>query len=148
VVGIMDGSGWSGRTDVIVVADPERRMLRWIPRDLWCDHLGDRINAAYCRRRHAGLISALAEHDIATQHSLCLRREATERAAARLTVTVPVHARLDLWYPHAPNRPIESGRKVVSFTPPFEVLVGERIHQWIGARYSVRSDTTDFDRIR
>jgi hypothetical protein len=37
VLGIMDGGGWAGNTDIVVVADPERKLLRWIPRDLWCD---------------------------------------------------------------------------------------------------------------
>jgi peptidoglycan/xylan/chitin deacetylase (PgdA/CDA1 family) len=148
VLTIMDGTGWAGNTDVIVVVDPARRSLCWVPRDLWCDHLGDRVNSAFRRGRHEGLISALGEHAIVVEHSVCLRREATERAIQGLTVTVPVPRELDFWYPRSPNRPIEESRKLVSFRPPSEVLDGERIHHWIGARYALHSDTTDFDRIR
>jgi hypothetical protein len=41
-----------GNTDIVVVAEPERKLLRWIPRDLWCARLGDRINAAFRHGRH------------------------------------------------------------------------------------------------
>ncbi len=94
------------------------------------------------------LIAALGEHGIASEHSICVRREATESASRHLTIAVPVTARLDFWYPESPNTPIENGRKQVTFLPPTELLAGERIHQWIGARYSLASDTTDFDRLR
>jgi peptidoglycan/xylan/chitin deacetylase (PgdA/CDA1 family) len=122
--------------------------LRWIPRDLWCDRLGDRINAAFCRGRHRALMAALGEHGIVVQHSVCIQREATERACRNMTVTVPVHKELAFWYPRRPRQPIEQGRKLIRFRPPSELLEDERIHQWIGARYSVDRDTTDFDRIR
>jgi peptidoglycan/xylan/chitin deacetylase (PgdA/CDA1 family) len=144
----MDSRGWAGDTDIIVVVDPSRTALRWIPRDLWCGRLGDRINSAFRRGRHQGLISALAEHEIVVEHSICLRREATEHAIRGLTVTVPVPSALDFWYPRLRNRPLEEGRRLVSFRPPYEALDDERIHQWIGARYSVNKDTTDFDRLR
>lgn len=142
----MDSRGWAGDTDIIVVVEPSEKVLRWIPRDLWCDRLGDRVNAAFRRGGHLALIAALREHEIVVQHSLCLRREASERTIDGLTVTVP--AALEFWYPSTRGRPIEEGRRRISFHPPFEVLDEDRIHQWIGARYSVRSDTTDFDRIR
>jgi peptidoglycan/xylan/chitin deacetylase (PgdA/CDA1 family) len=148
VLGIMDGGGWAGNTDIVVVADPERKLLRWIPRDLWCDQLGDRINTAFRQGGHRALIAALGEHGIVAQHSVCLQREATERACGNVTVTVPVEKELAFWYPRRPREPIEQGRKRVCFSPPREVLEGERIHQWIGARYAVDAGTTDFDRIR
>ena len=47
VVGILDQDSWSARTDNIVVADPVAKSLTWIPRDLWCAVLGDRINEAF-----------------------------------------------------------------------------------------------------
>jgi peptidoglycan/xylan/chitin deacetylase (PgdA/CDA1 family) len=148
VLGIMDGRGWAGNTDIVVVADPERKLLRWIPRDLWCDRLGDRINTAFRQGRHRALIAALGEHGIVVQHSVCLRREATERACANVTVTVPVEKELAFWYPRRPREPIEQDRKLIHFRPPSEVLADERIHQWVGARYAVDASTTDFDRIR
>jgi peptidoglycan/xylan/chitin deacetylase (PgdA/CDA1 family) len=148
VLGIMDGSGWMGNTDIVVVADPERKLLRWIPRDLWCHRLGDRINTAFRQGRHRALIAALGEHGIVVQHSVCLQREATERACANVTVTVPVEKELAFWYPRSPREPIEQDRKLIGFRPPCEVLEDERIHQWIGARYAVDASNTDFDRIR
>jgi Polysaccharide deacetylase len=148
VLGIMDGGGWLGNTDIVVVADPERKLLRWIPRDLWCDRLGDRINAAFRHGRHRALMAALGEHGIVVHHSICLQREATERACQNVRVTVPVQKELAFWYPRRPREPIEQGRKLIRFRPPSELLEHERIHQWIGARYSVDADTTDFDRIR
>jgi hypothetical protein len=37
-------------------------------------------------------------------------------------------------YPLTPTAPIEEGSKTVVFDPPMEILQGERVHQWIGAR--------------
>jgi|GEM_PF-1415713 len=147
-VTIMDGGGWAGWTDIIVVVDPNTEALRWIPRDLWCDRLGDRINAAFRLGRHTAVISALGEHGIVVEHSVCLRRDAAERASRGLSVTVPVERTIEFWYPLSPREPIERGRKLIAFHPPHEVLAEERIHQWIGARYSLRNDSTDFDRMR
>jgi peptidoglycan/xylan/chitin deacetylase (PgdA/CDA1 family) len=148
VLGIMDGGGWLGNTDIVVVAEPQRKLLQWIPRDLWCDRLGDRVNAAFRHGRHRALTAALAEHGIVVDHSVCMQREATERACRSVRVTVPVQKELAFWYPHRPRQSIEEGRKLICFRPPSELLENERVHQWIGARYSVDADTTDFDRIR
>jgi anionic cell wall polymer biosynthesis LytR-Cps2A-Psr (LCP) family protein len=154
VVSIMDRSQWDANTDNIVVADPDRRALTWVPRDLWCERFRDRINTAFARRGHPGLINALMDLGIAADHSLCLRREALERALDRLSVTVPISERLEFWYPLHPTQPIEDGRTVVTFEPPEERLAGERIHQWLGARYE-RDDRgkpllfkADFGRMR
>ena len=135
VVAIMDRAGWSANTDNIVVVDPAQRRLRWIPRDLWCATINDRVNTAFARGGHEQLVAALAEHGICVQHSICIRREATERACGDLAVTVPVPQRLAFWYPLSPQSRIEDGRKLVEFFPPSETLTGERIHQWIGARF-------------
>ena len=43
-----------------------------MPRDLWCEDLGDRINRAYELGGHAGLKAALAEHGIDAEHGLVL----------------------------------------------------------------------------
>ena len=135
VLSIMDRGEWGANTDNIVVADPESRSLLWVPRDLWCERFGNRINRVFAHDRHAGLIEQLGDHGIAVDHSLCVRREALERALAQLDVTVPVSERLEFWYPLQPTAPIEAGRKRIVFEPPQERLAGERIHQWIGARY-------------
>jgi hypothetical protein len=62
---------------------------------------------------------------------------------------VRVRKHLKLWYPLSPTAPIEGGRKPADFVPPFEILDGERLHQWIGARYARDGGVgTHFDRIR
>src|SRR4051812_46887068 len=143
----MDRSGWSANTDNIVVVDPAERCVLWVPRDLWCDSVGDRINTAFGRGGHPCLVEALAEHDIGVEHSVCLAREAVEHALDGVRVTVPVAEDREFWYPLWPREPIERGRKLVRFRAPAETLQGERIHQWVGARTRVDGPSTDFDRI-
>ena len=143
----MDRSGWSANTDNIVVVDPAERRLLWVPRDLWCESVGDRINTAFRRDGHPCLVEALAEHDIGVEHSVCLAREAVEHALDDVQVTVPVGEDLAFWYPLSPREPIEHGRKIVHFRAPAETLQGERVHQWIGARMRVDGPSGDFDRI-
>src|SRR5438093_7233501 len=147
VVAIMDGPGWTSRTDNIVIVDPAAEQLRWVPRDLWCDSLHNRINVAFARSGHEGVMAALAENDFAVQHSLCLARVAVERALADVDVVVPVERALSYWYPLHPQARIEDGKKVVRFDPPAERLRGERVHQWIGARYAVDRPASDFERL-
>jgi anionic cell wall polymer biosynthesis LytR-Cps2A-Psr (LCP) family protein len=144
---IMDRAAFEANTDVIVVADRNRTRLTWIPRDLWCEGLGDRVNQAYRLGGHAALARALSEHGIEIDHSVCARRDAIEAVAAELVVRMPVRERAAFWYPLTPTAPIEEGRKEIVFEPPFEDLTGERIHQWVGARYGVDGAGSDLDRI-
>lgn len=137
VIAITDRGDWQSPTDVLVVVDPECRRLLWVPRDLWCESLGRRINAAFRVGGHGALMGALREHDIAVEHAVCLRREATERALRDVTVRVHVCTPMSFWYPLAPCEPIEEGRKRIAFDPPAELLSGERIHQWLGARFEI-----------
>jgi len=148
VVCVMDRANWAARTDIIVVADPVRRLLIWIPRDLWIEDLRNRINAAFARGGHDALCAGLASVGIEVEHSLCLHREATERVLRDAAVTVPVTQPMEYWYPLTPTTPIEDGRKLIRFDPPSETLTGERIHQWLGARSGPRNNTNDFHRIR
>ncbi len=149
VISVMDRDAWDARTDIIVVVDPRKWRLVWIPRDVWCEKLGDRINRAFSIGGHQALIDGLAQLGFRVDHSLCLRRQATERALADVTVSVRVKKPQQFWYPLSPTEAIEDGRKPVDFVPPFEALSGERLHQWIGARYRRdASDSTDFERIR
>jgi anionic cell wall polymer biosynthesis LytR-Cps2A-Psr (LCP) family protein len=150
VVSIMDRPGWDNRTDNIVVVEPERRVVTWVPRDLWSPLVQHRINAAFKRGGHATLRAALAEHGIPVEHGLCLTRAAVEVALSEVTVSVPVEKRLAFWYPLEPLVPIQCGRKRIEFEPPTEVLTGERLHQWMGARYAAAPDVDgmDFGRIR
>lgn len=134
IVAVMDGAGFAANTDILVLAQPEARRLLWVPRDLWCPGLQDRINTAYAAGGPARLAIALAEHGLSAQHCLCLSRAATEAALAGARVIVPVPERMEFDYPLARTQPIENGHKRITFNPPFEMLVGERIHQWLGAR--------------
>jgi len=147
VVTVMDRPGWAARTDNIVIVDPAAERLLWVPRDLWCERIQNRVNTAFARAGHRGLIDALAEHDLIVQNSVCLCRDAVEYALADVEVTVPVDREQTYWYPLVPHGRIQDGRKVIRFSPPAEKLRGERIHQWIGARFGYGWAATDFDRI-
>lgn len=153
VVGVLDRDSWGANTDNIVIADPLTRTLTWIPRDLWCPSITHRINKAFARGGVERLIAALRELGFPCDHGLVLRRSATERAAERISVAVPVEKALDFWYPLHPTQPIEEGRKPISFRPPSERLEGERIHQWLGARSSIavsgmKGEANDWKRMR
>jgi hypothetical protein len=147
VVSVMDRASFKANTDNIVVVDPGECRLTSVPRDLWCEGLRDRINTSFARGGHEGIIAALAEHRIEVQHSICLSREAVERGLEGATVMMPVRERLEFWYPLHPKSKIERGRKRVVFQPPVERLSGERIHQWLGARYRVGRAGSDLLRI-
>jgi anionic cell wall polymer biosynthesis LytR-Cps2A-Psr (LCP) family protein len=146
-VGVMDAPGFTANTDVLVVVDPVGERLAWVPRDLWCDGIRDRVNQAFALGGHEGLTSALAEHGFEIEHSVCVARAAAERALSGVRVDVPVTHRDEFWYPLEPTRPIEEGRKRIVFEPPSETLSGERIHQWIGARYKVEGPGSDIERL-
>jgi len=146
-VGVLDRDGWQADTDVLVVVDDANRRLLWVPRDLWSDSLGDRVNAAFRRGGHDRLHASLREHGFAVDASLVLRRGAVEQALADVVVEVPVQRRLEFWYPLTPTSRLEDGRKRVVFEPPEEVLSGERVHQWLGARSQVRGAGSDLYRI-
>jgi anionic cell wall polymer biosynthesis LytR-Cps2A-Psr (LCP) family protein len=146
-VAIMDLDSWRARTDVIVVADSDRKDLRWVPRDLWCDSVGNRINTAFSQGGHELLHLGLAEHDLPVDASLVLRRAATEKALRSAAVTVPVERKLEFWYPLTPSSRLEEARKRIVFEPPEERLEGERLHQWIGARHNVNGSGWDWPRI-
>jgi anionic cell wall polymer biosynthesis LytR-Cps2A-Psr (LCP) family protein len=147
VVAITDERSFESNTDILVVADPVTRTLLWVPRDLWCEGLRDRINQAYRLQGHDGVIRALAEHGIEARHGVYVSRAAAAAALDGVVVEVSVPERLEFWYPLSPERPIEEGRKRIAFDPPHEELSGERIHQWIGARYGADRERSDLDRI-
>ena len=136
VVGVMDSDSWTANTDNVVVVDGKRRRLVWVPRDLWSDVVGDRINAAFASGGHDLLQAAVREHGFRAESSVVLLRSGVEGALEGLRVTVPVDRTRRYWYPLAPTLRIEDGRKLVVFDPPSETLSGERIHQWVGARRS------------
>ena len=141
VVTVMDRDGFDNCTDNIVVVQPGRHRLLWVPRDVWCEPRAERINASFKRGSHQRLVEDLQQLGIEVDHSVCLSRSTVERALASIDVTVPVHQPLQFWYPMSPTERIQEGRKPVDFMPPRERLRGERVHQWIGARH-VRDPST------
>jgi hypothetical protein len=133
---------------VLVLVEPRRRRLRWVPRDLWVADIRRRVNKAFALDGHAGLLRALREHRLDVEHSICVRRDACERALAEIEVTVPVAETLRYRYPRTPTSPIEDGEREVRFDPPEERLAGVRLHEWIGARLAVGRGSSDLERIR
>lgn len=144
---MLDRDDWTANTDNLVVANPASRRLTWVPRDLWCESLSDRINTAYRAGGPQLLAAALREHGLATDGSLVLRRRATERLLADVAVTVPVPRPLEFLYPLTPTSQLEDGSKLIRFEPPTERLAGERIHQWLGARRVPGGVGSDLQRI-
>jgi len=134
IVGITDRAGFTSNTDNLVLVRPSFRQVLWIPRDLWCPVFGDRVNRAFADGGHERLVAALAEHGLDAGGSVVLTRDATESALAAVSVLVPIPIAMTFAYPLTPTARIEDGRKTITFRPPAEVLRGERIHQWIGAR--------------
>ena len=148
VVTVMDRPGWRTNTDNIVVVRPEIKKLLWVPRDLWCELLGDRINTAFARGGHGLLLESLAEHDLRVDFSLCLSRTAVEDFLSGIEVTIPIPRKMEYWYPEHPQANLQDGRKHICFEPPSETLRGERLHQWIGARRAFKGGGSDLHRIQ
>ena len=118
VVTVMDRDGFDNCTDNIVVVQPGRHRLLWVPRDVWCEPRAERINASFKRGSHQRLVEDLQQLGIEVDHSVCLSRSTVERALASIDVTVPVHQPLQFWYPMSPTERIQEGRKPVDFMPP------------------------------
>lgn len=147
-VGVLDRDRWDANTDNLAVVDPGRRRVTWVPRDLWCVTLGDRVNAAFSTGGLPLLLEALAEHGFHLDGAVVLRRGATERLLDGLRVTVPVPRPLRFLYPLAPTSLVQDGAKLIRFDPPTETLEGERLHQWVGARKVPTGSGSDLHRIR
>jgi len=144
----MDEPAFDANTDVLVVVDPGAERLLWVPRDLWCPQLRHRVNRAYAMGGEETLRAALAAHRILAEHTLVAGRQAAERCLDHVRVTVPVPSPIELWYPQVRGSRIEEGRRPVRFDPPAAELSGERVHEWIGARYSPAGSGSDLHRIR
>jgi anionic cell wall polymer biosynthesis LytR-Cps2A-Psr (LCP) family protein len=147
VVSVMDRDAFTANTDNIVVVDPDARTLTWVPRDLWCAGIENRVNKAFALGGHRLLIAALAEHRLRVQNSICLDRYAVERGLEGAVIPIQVPERMEFWYPLEPTMEIEEGRKRVVFESGLAHLSGERLHQWLGARYAVATAGSDLDRI-
>ena len=147
VVSVMDEDSWNGRTDNIAVVEPIRRRILWIPRDLWSQTVNNRINTAFRTGGHALLIKCLREYEIKAGSSICFKRSAIINSCHNIRVWVPIKREMKFWYPLNPTKPILEGRKSITFNPDGELLTGERIHQWMGARISFNKESGDLDRI-
>lgn len=147
-VGVLDRDRWDANTDNLAVVDPDRRRVTWVPRDLWCDAVADRVNAAFAAGGLPLLAEALADHGLHVDGCVVLRRAATERLLDDVSLTVPVSRPLRFLYPLTPTTLVQDGAKVIRFDPPSETLRGERLHQWLGARKVPSGSGSDLHRIR
>jgi anionic cell wall polymer biosynthesis LytR-Cps2A-Psr (LCP) family protein len=148
VIGILDQAK---NTDNIVLIDILEKTFTWIPRDLFSTYLHDRINIAFAKGGHSLFLQALQKLGFHADYSIIVWNEATRAIFNNYKITVPVERVVDYYYPIKALEPIENGKKIISFRPPFETLTGERIHQFLGARYRVNKadyiDLPDFERI-
>ncbi len=146
----MDRDNWSAGTDNIVVVEIHRRRLLWIPRDLWSPEVGDRVNQAFSKGGHELFQAAVTGLGPRITASIVVLRGAVERALRDVSINVPVSHAARYWYPLTPTSRLQDGARIVEFNPTHEVLEGERIHQWLGARRRADGVTTklpDLDRI-
>ena len=52
-------------------------------------------------------------------------------------IDVPLYKKVSFYYPLHRHKPIEEGKRIVTFSPPKERLEKDRIHEFIGARHDV-----------
>ena len=147
----MDRNSWSARTDVIIIINPILKKITWIPRDIYIKLINTRINCAFSKGQHELLIKCLKEININVKYSLCLLPDIIElflNEINEIKINIPITR--EYYYPLNRLDEIEKGKKIISFNYPCEILSGERLHQWIGARYAVKPYGiigTDLDRI-
>jgi hypothetical protein len=147
-VSVLDRFGWDQNTDNIVVVRPRRRELVFVPRDIWSARYRRRINAAFEHAGHEGLRQALRDLGLRVHNSVCVHREAAGAIAERVDVEVPVERELRFRYQLTPLADIEDGWRWIEFSPPAERLSGERVHQWMQARFAPEwRDSGDLRRI-
>ncbi|MCO6432371.1 MAG: LCP family protein [Deltaproteobacteria bacterium] len=147
MLAVLDRDEWGANTDNIVVIDPQERKVTWVPRDLWSGVIQNRLNKAFALGGNELLIKALSEFGLRVSHGVTVWRTLVSDCLNNAEVVVPVPFELRFRYPLSPVTPIEEGYKMVSFSPPKEVLRGERIHQWLGARYG-EIESGDLPRLR
>ena len=153
VIGVMDRNAWTANTDIIVIVIPSQKKLVWIPRDLYCETINNRINKAFCKGRSDLLIKCVNNigFNFITSHCICLWPTAIEKFINKIdSIKVPVDITRELKYPLHRHKPIEDGFRVITFNKPSEILTGDRFHEWIGARYAVNPKSfigCDLDRI-
>jgi anionic cell wall polymer biosynthesis LytR-Cps2A-Psr (LCP) family protein len=138
-------------TDNLVFINFKEKSITWIPRDLYSFYLKKRINFAFKKGGHVLLLRALKKLGFSAQYSMYIPLQTTQKVLSDVKITVPMPYVADYYYPLEVFQPIENGKKIISFQPPCEFLEGERIHQFLGARYRVNStdylDFSDYERI-
>ncbi len=150
---VMDRNAWTANTDIIVIIIPNKKTLLWVPRDLYCELINNRINKAYCKGRAELFLKSINSYDFDfnVTNCVCLFPSAIEKYIDKIkSIEVPVNIKREFKYPLHRHKPIEEGFKIITFNEPSETLTGDRFHEWIGARYAVNPKGfigTDFDRI-
>jgi anionic cell wall polymer biosynthesis LytR-Cps2A-Psr (LCP) family protein len=151
-IGVMDRNHWKARTDIMIIIDQNNKTIEWIPRDLYSKTVNNRINTAYAFAGKQGIINAFKEYNINISDTLLLLPKFFEEAINIIKkIKIPVKNDISFYYPLHRHRPIEEGKKKIIFKSPNEILIGDRFHEWIGARYEIppsKNSWPDFDRIR
>lgn len=151
---IMDRNSWIARTDVIIICNPDNKKLFWIPRDLYCERISNRLNTAYGKGKDTLVIECLKDFGINVKYCICILPNLINENIIRLgEITVPIAITRHFYYPLHRHTNIEDGKRLIQFTAPNEILAGDRIHEYIGARFAADSKLIpkhfpDFDRIR
>ncbi len=146
IIGILDSNQ---NTDVIVNVDTVNQKLIWIPRDLYIFPLRNRINIAFSKGGHTLFLNMINRLGYKAKHSICIPHTTSMKVFESLKISVPIREYSQYYYPLKPFTFIEDGQKIIQFDPPSEELYGERIHQYLGARYRIDKKPAflDFDRI-
>jgi hypothetical protein len=149
LIGILDAND---ETDNIVCVDNDKKTITWIPRDIYIFSFRDRIKQAFKIGGLSLFMRLVQKIGFPVTHGICIPRNMCMEALRTASIIVPIDRTLNYYYPLSPNLAIELGEKEVSFLPPKETLAGERIHQFIGARYRKNfaeyEDLPDFERIK
>lgn len=156
---VMDRDSWFARTDVIIICNPDKKLLYWLPRDLYCTRICNRLNTAYQKGQDTLVIECLNDVGIAIKHCICILPILINENIMKIgEINIPIGQTRRYFYPLHRHKPIEEGKRLITFTAPNEILTGDRIHEYIGARYAaddhfkpsikIPSHYPDFDRIR
>ena len=73
---------------------------------------------------------------------ICIPIVTCREVLSTIKVYVPIQDYAEYYYPAILGQALETAKKTISFTPPGELLQGERIHQFIGAR--TRTNSADY----
>ena len=150
ILGVMDRNHWKARTDIIIFINLEKKLIKWIPRDLYSSTINNRINVAYSLGGEELLLKCLNELNIYAKYCVCVLPLCFDENIKKINnINVPVNKKISFYYPLHRHEEIEKGKRIVNFNPPFENLKDDRFHEWIGARYEVNNFTKfpDFSRI-